>query len=314
MNRFACGVVCMVTSSVFAQVVTTPDACTTLLHRASGVTSIAMTLDTPAGATGKPERIVLALDNRKRLAFAQYRSQDGTTYPATPVAMLHFADGTSRNQRVGRDVYIENTQIDLWGNIPPRPAMFAPWPVLATLHAHALTDGKHELAKTDAGCSLRSPAYAFSLDASADGTLTSVTLQVAETTWSAAFVDASPVQIGETTISLPARIIERENDKAGERTTTWTVTSLEVNPADIDQRLAFDAAGMKLNKWDVEAGKIFDASGKQVGIEEIPAARSVETWEVTTKASAWIAVWKWGSIIAGLGLVGFVLDMIRRRL
>lgn len=314
MNRFACGVVCLVTASAWAQNVATPDAFTTLLDRASGVTSIAMTLDTPAGATGKPERIVLAMDNRKRFAFAQYRSQDGTTYPATPVAMLHFADGTSRNQRVGRDVYIENTQTDLWSNVPPRPAMFAPWPMLAALHAHAQTDAKRQLVQTDAGWSLQSPTFAFSLDASSDGTLSNVTLKVADTTWTVAFVDASPVQIGETTLSLPARIIEREVDKTGDHTTTWTVTSLEVNPADIDQRLAFDPAAMKLNKWDVEAGKILDASGKQVGIEEIPAARSVETWEVTTKASAWIAVWKWGSIVAGLGLVGFVLDMIRRRL
>ena len=69
-----------------------------------------------------------------------------------------------------------------------------------------------------------------------------------------------------------------------------------------------------MKKWDVESGKILDATGKQVGLEEIPAARSVETWEITTKASSWIAVWKWGSIVAGLGLFAFIMDMIRRRL
>lgn len=315
MNRIACGVVSVLALSTGAAGQTvTGDAFTTLLDRSSRVTGIAMTLDTAKGPTGKPERIVMALDNRERLFFAQYRSEDGTTYPRTPIAFLHFADGVSRNSRVGRDIYIENAGTDLWNTVPPRGAMFAPWPMLGKLDEHARGDETREVVRSEGGVTLRAPKFAFAISAIDDGTLTGVTLDVTENTWSVEFVDSSPVQIGETTISLPSRVIERETSKDGERVTTWTVTALEVNPADIDQRLAFDAAALNVKKWDVEAGKILDASGKQVGIEEIPAARSVETWEVTTKASAWIAVWKWGSIVAGLGLVGFVLDMVRRRL
>lgn len=290
------------------------DAFSTLLDRSASVTSIAVTLDTPAGEAGKPERIVFALDNRRRLAFAQYRSEDGTTYPQTPVSFLYFADGVARNSRVGRDIYIEHSDVDLWSNLPPRSAMLAPWPMLGALDEQAQTDPRRELVKTETGVTLRVPKFAYAFDVSADGTLSGVTITLPESHWNVTFADASPVQIGETTLALPSRLIEREKTPTGERVTTWTVTSLDVNPADIDQRLAFDPAALDVKKWDVEAGKILDASGKQVGIEEIPAVRGVEVWEQTTKASAWIAVWKWGSIVAGLGLVGFVLDMIRRRL
>ncbi len=310
MHLFAPSVLCLaLTPGAVGQ-----DAMSALLDRSASVTSIAVTLDTPAGETGKPERIVLALDNRRRLAFAQYRSEDGTTYPQTPVSFLYFADGVARNSRVGRDIYIEHTDVDLWSNLPPRSAMLAPWPVLGALHEQAQTDPRRELVKTDTGATLRAPKFAYALDLLADGTLTGAKISLPESNWNVTFVDASPVQIGETTLALPSRVIERETTPEGERVTTWTVTSLDVNPADIDQRLAFDPAALNVKKWDVEAGKILDASGKQVGIEEIPAVRGVEVWEQTTKASAWIAVWKWGSIVAGLGLVGFVLDMIRRRL
>lgn len=313
MRPLASSVLCLALTSL-APCAIAADAFTTLLERSAGVTSIAVTLDTPAGETGKPERIVLALDNRRRLAFAQYRSEDGTTYPRTPVSFLYFADGVARNSRVGRDIYIEHTDIDLWSSLTPRSAMLAPWPVLGALHEQALADPGRRLTMTAAGATLSVPRFAYSFELLADGTLSGVHITLPESIWNVTFADASPVQIGETTLALPSRVIEREKTPAGERVTTWTVTALDVNPADIDQRLAFDPAALNVKKWDVEAGKILDASGKQVGIEEIPAVRGVEVWEQTTKASAWIAVWKWGSIVAGLGLVGFVLDMIRRRL
>ncbi|GDX97930.1 hypothetical protein LBMAG48_03340 [Phycisphaerae bacterium] len=316
----------LATSLATTALAQTPAAFTSLLDRSSRITSLALTLDTPAGDTGKPERILLTLDNQKRIAFARYRSEDGKLYPNRPFSFLYFDGSTSRTSRVGRDSYIENTETDLWNTVPPRWAMLAPWPMLNQLTQHASADDKHTFTTGRMSCdniTLASPKFAFNLNATRAGELAGLTIDINESTWNLTFADASPVQVGDVTIALPSRIIECETTttEAADKTTsttdkvtTWTVTALDVNPADLDQRLHFDPAALEVKKWDVESGKILDATGKQVGLEEIPAARSVETWEITTKASSWIAVWKWGSIVAGLGLFAFIMDMIRRRL
>jgi hypothetical protein len=314
-------ITCLVATTTIGQSTTQsssepiPAAFSQLLAQSEHVTSVALTLDTAQGDNGKPTRILLALDNQRRLAFARYVSHDGTTYPARPTSFLYFANGTARASRLNTDMFIETPDVDLWATMPPRAALFAPWPILNFLTQHADQSQRRVFTQDDAGnAALVAPAHGYTITTDPTGTLRTLQQKMPDVTWTLTLADPSPVQVAGIALALPARIIEHEITPTGQTTTTWTVTALDINPADIDQHLAFDAAQLQVNRWDVESGKVLDATGKQVGIEEIPAARAVEVWEQTTKATAWIAVWKWGSIIAGLGLVGFVLDMIRRRL
>jgi|GEM_PF-1263629 len=282
------------------------------LRAYAGVRAVRVILETEANREDVPVRIEILLDSGRRFSQRVFKRDASGEWDRERGYFSHY-DGTHFRARRGTmRMYIQHDAASAW--LPsPGPALlaYAPWPMLRLLDGIA----KAGVETSQDTCTLRLED-GTTLTFSTDGTLTKwvSTRGTSDTVEYRDFMSTDRDK-GQDMPAWPQTIVELPN-KPDDKAVTWRVVSCGFNPPveQFEQEMAFAPLGGEFQRFDPDTGDITNPDGSSGGREIQPAARGIELWEANKKTSAWSALFKWGGIATGLFVVGFVMELIRRRL